>query len=369
MPEISRFKASMVSRPAIALAFITSFQPFYTFANNVESSGALTVTGLSANEDKVGSETIAVLDLDVEAQLNKGRFHLYIEGTSSSKPGKITDVYGESYADAGAAADKNGDGRVQLSSAEYYLPVGEGELVMGLLYPSGFTESADWTNDETTQFISSSFVNIPTSGAPDYAFGVGYIRPLDGNFTFSLLASQAQGLGDLDGQYSELFNEFDDYFFSAELAWQKDNLSVHVATWMSTLDDDTFIGQQQDNNKGVNVSVGYETDIGRVVLRYGVANEDVSEAASFWGVSWQQQVGDFTYGIGTSKTLVSDDLKLNEAVEDLNQSEIYVKYQVIESMHVTWSMQKIDHSGFTLEADSDIEPSPAIMAARLSYEF
>ncbi len=369
MPKYTRPKFTGYSKIASALVILASFQTSYSHANTVESSGAFTLTGLSTNADNVGSETIGVLDLDVEGKLNRGRFHLYIEGTTSSKAGKVTDIYGESYADAGAAADRNGDGRIQLSSAEYYLPVGEGELVMGLLYPSGFTESADWTNDETTQFISSSFVNIPTSGAPDYALGVGYIRPLAENFTFSVLVSQAQGLGDLDGQYSDLFDEFDDYFFAAELAWQQDNVSVHVATWMSTLDDDTFIGNEQDNNRGVNVSVGYETGLGQVVLRYGMANEDVSDAASFWGISWQQDLGNFTYGIGTSKTQVSDDLKRNEPLEDLTQSEIYVKYHVIENMHLTWSVQRIDHSGFTLEADTEFEASPSIMAARLSYEF
>lgn len=132
----------------------------------------------------------------------------------------------------GAAADDNGNGRIQLSGAEYYLPLSQGELVMGLLYPTGFTESTAWANDETTQFISSSFVNITTSGAPDYAFGLGYLSSISEPLTLSVLVSQAQGLGDRDGQYNALFDHFDDYFFAAELAWKKERLSVHLATWL-----------------------------------------------------------------------------------------------------------------------------------------
>ena len=344
--------------------------PQITLADTTpEFSGALTVTRLMTNTDQVNDETIGVFDLDIEGTLPVGRWHIYVEGTTTSKSGKVTDTYGESYADAGAAVDRQGNGRIQISTAEYYVPLFGGELVAGLLYPSGFVESADWTNDETTLFISSSFVNIPTNGAPDYALGLGYNKALSDSLSINLLLSQAQGLSDLDAGYNTLFDELDDYFFSAELVWQYQELSVHLASWLSTLDQARFDTQTMDNNQGLNLSVAYQSPYGLLVARYGIANDRVSEAERFYGLSWQYQVDKFTFGLGTSKTEVSNILQASTALDDSNQTELYVKYHIIDSTSLTASWQKINHSGFAIADDNSVDPSPAIASVRVSYQF
>ncbi|REL27605.1 hypothetical protein DXX93_14260 [Thalassotalea euphylliae] len=337
-----------------------------TLSHAIELSGALTGFYLTTSADDVNSEFIGVLDADIEGQLPIGRWHMYVEGTSSSKAGKVTATYGEALADAGGAADEDGDGRIQISSLEYYLPLGKGELVAGLLYPSGFTESGDWSNDETTQFISSAFVNIQTSGAPDYALGLGYTGQIDEQLSYSFLLSQAQGLGDLDARYSTLFDELDEYFTSAELVWQYQQLTIHGALWISSLDIEAFDGGM-DNNAGGHLTLAYQTDVGQFLFRYGLANEDVSEIDAFYGVSWQQQVDRWAFGLGYSQSMVSSELNTNNELDDISQFEAYAKYQVLDNVHLTGSIQHIENSGF---GDlGEIETEPTIVTLRASFEF
>lgn len=330
-------------------------------------SGAVTLSHLDSSADDVKTENIGVVDIDIEKQWAKGRWHVYIEGTSSTESGAVTDIFGESYADAGAAADSDGQGRFQISNFEYYYPIGEGELVIGLLYPSGFTESGDWTNDETTQFMSSSFVNIQTSGNPDYALGVGYSAPLAEGWSYNLLVSQAQGLGDLDGNYGTLFNEMDEYFVSAELVWNVDDLAIHANLWTTTLDSETFTDANSDSNSGINLSLGYDHSTGLWVVRYGTANKDVSEVEQFWGVSWQREFGNWAFGLGTSKSFVSSAYQVVENVGDLKQHEAYARFNVSDNMHVTASYQKISNSAFGLAVSEEVDPS--IISIRASLEF
>lgn len=352
----------------VAILFSTCFFLLFTsLAFSTEYSGALSASHLSASGDSADSETIAIIDLDVEGEVGSGRWHAYIEGTSTSKNDHVSDVYGESYADAGAAADENGDGRIQISNLEYYHPVGNGELVVGLIYPSGFTESGEWTNDETTQFIGSSFVNIQTSANPDYALGIGYTNPLSDELSFSILLSQAQGLGDLDGRYSSLFDELDDYFIASELAWSRNDTAIHASIWTSTLDEDNLNGSGTSNNHGINLSLAQTTPLGLLVLRYGVANDEVSAAESFLGISLQKAIEQWSFGMGTSRTYANKILKNMQPLDDIKQSELYIRYNFNQNIHGTLSYQKISNSGFGDLEVSDI--SPSVTTLRISYEF
>lgn len=340
-----------------SLAVAASFQSAAT-----EVSGAVTAFYLNTPEDHVGSEFIGVLDVDVEGKIGAGRWHMYVEGTTTSRSGKVTDTYGESLADAGGASDDDGDGRVQISTLEYYLPVAGGELVMGLLYPSGFTESGDWSNDETSQFVSSSFVNIQTSGAPDYAFGLGYMAALTDNLSTSILISQAQGLGDLDARYSTLVDEWDDYFISTELVWSQTQYTVHASIWASTLKDD-----EGDKNYGVNLSASYGCKLGTLIARFGLANEDASDISHFAGLSLQKSWNKWGFGAGVSRSWASDELAKVESVDDTTQLELYAKRALSDHFHVTGSVQHIQNSD--LGRVSGVDDDPTIATLRASYEF
>lgn len=336
-------------------------------AKAAEIEGAATFTYLNTSAADVANDYIGVMDMDIAGELGQGRWHIYLEGTSTSKEGRVSDVFDSAYADAGAAADGDGDGRLQLSGLEYYHPIAGGELVLGLLYPSGFTESGDWANDETTQFISSPFVNIATSGSPDYALGVGYIGEINQDLSFNLLLSQANGLGDIDGTYAALFDELDEYFFSAELVWHFANINFHANYWASSADTDVFTTNATDKNRGINLSLAYLNDLGHWLVRFGTANDKVSEAEQFWGVSWQKELGRWAFGLGASQSKVSAVWQVLEDVDDVEQYEAYVKFNVNQRFHLTGSWQKISNAGFGLAASE--ERDPRIFSVRTSVEF
>ena len=363
-------KKSLIS---IGLMSLSLSSAHATASQATEISGAVSTFYLTSSDDKVEDDFIAVLDVDAEGQLANGKWHIYIEGTSTSKPGKVTSIYGESLADAGGAADGDGNGRIQISTAEYYHPIGEGELVVGLIYPSGFTESADWANDETTQFLANSFVNIQTSGAPDYALGIGYLGKIDSQISYSMLLSQAQGLGDLDGNYSTLFDELDDYFFASELVFQVDNIAFHTSLFASTLAQETFTTGNEsagsNKNYGINLSVGIESQLGHFLLRYGYANQQVNEMSDFIGLSWQQSFDTWAFGLGLSHSIVSDKFEaVSQAqLKNTTQFEGYVKYHGFEHFHLTAAIGRINHSAFG-QTDA-INSQPNILTLRASYEF
>jgi hypothetical protein len=351
-----------------ALAGLTLFlsQFMAAAANSMEVEGALSAFWQHAFDEEVSDDAIAVLDLSMQGALGNGSWHLYVEGTTTSRDGRVTAIYPESLADAGGAADEDGHGRIQISGLEYHAPLGEGELILGLIYPSGFTESADWANDETSQFVSTSFVNIQTTDAPDYALGLGYITPLTTNLKLSLLLSQAQGLGDLDAKYSTLFDNLDDYFYAAELAWSLDNVSINAAIWLNSLQRPAITGDGEESNWGANLSIGHNSDWGLILLRLGLANDEVSEAEGFWGLSWQYDINDWTLGVGASQTLLND--QLHEATTDhVNHYEMYLKYALTEALQMTFSIQQIENSGFM--SQGQYKPDPKVFTVRLSYGF
>ncbi len=347
----------------------------------VSYGGAVTAFYQSASEDyfngtkftEVGNELTTVLDLDVNIKRGPGEWHIYVEGTSTGKDGKVAAVYGDALADAGGAADTDGRGRIQISMLEYYYEVGGGTLIAGLLYPSGFAETGDWTNDETSQFISSPFVNISTIGAPDYAVGIGFQKEADeSSVGWSLLASQAQGLGDLDGSYHELFSSVDDdLFLNAEMNWLVAGLDVRVGVWHNDADHDNLNGDgDTDANSGYNVSVAKAFDDQHLlVLRYGAADEDVSEVENFIGLSYQYTGENISAGLGYAVQYASSDLEDSDpaAVEDSRFVEAYVKYQMVPDLYLTGSVQQVKDSGLGLsDAEDD---SASIFTLRLSKEF
>lgn len=88
-------------------------------ANEVSSSGALTLFYQNTSASNVRNEQILVLDLDINQRQDSGEWHIYIEGTSTSRNGRVSASYPDSIADAGGASDAAGEGRLQVSILEY----------------------------------------------------------------------------------------------------------------------------------------------------------------------------------------------------------------------------------------------------------
>jgi len=126
-------------------------------------------------------------------------------------------------------------------------------------------------------------------------------------------------------------------------------------------------GDGDDNNYGLNVSVAVQNiENGRLVFRYGMANDEVSEGDIFWGLSYQHSFDKLTIGLGHAQTLASDDLS-DQGGDDIKQTEVYLRQQLWDGFYATLSYQHISESsfGFTPGVDS----SPNIYTLRLSQEF
>lgn len=356
------------SKPSLLLVIWIGLLSTHVFAIDASIEGALTGSVIESTESNVDAEILAVLDLDAFITKGESQWHVYVEGTTTSRDNHVTAVYGEANADAGAAADANGDGRLQVSVLEYIMPVGPGEMNIGLIYPSGFSESGDWSNDETSQFVGASFVNIQTIANPDYALGIGYTRePADGYPGVSLVLSQAEGLGDLDGSYHEMISGSTDLFLATELHWDIGNIDWRIGAWFNNAKFDRLDGNGTDSNLGFNMTAAWQvTDQGLVVFRYGIANDDVSRAAGFWGLTYQQEMDKITVGLGVARITVADSLD-EEGAKDTVQSELYLKYRFSDSIEGTFSYQRIENSNFGTMTNLDM--SPGIYTVRLSVGF
>lgn len=349
---------------------VSLFSPVVIATETADLSyeGALTGSIIGSSESKVDTDYLGVLDLDVFIPAFNGQWHIYIEGTTTSLDGRVNAVYVEANADAGAAVGSDGKGRLQISNLEYRHSLGIGDVSIGLLYPSGFSETGDWSNDETSQFIGSMFANIQTIANPDYALGIGYTtEPSDAIPGISVLLSQAEGLADLDGSYHDLFSDSNDIFFTTELRWNYNLVDLRIGAWINDADFERLDGDGDDNNYGLNVSVAVQnTENGRLVFRYGMANDEVSEGDIFWGLSYQHSFDKLTIGLGHAQTLASDDLS-DQGGDDIKQTEVYLRQQLWDGFYATLSYQHISESsfGFTPGVDS----SPNIYTLRLSQEF
>lgn len=316
---------------------------------------------------EVDDEFTGVLDLDVDIKAGPGFWHIYVEGTTTVQDGGVTSVFGDALADAGAAVGTDGKGRIQISSLEYIYSLGEGSVIAGLVYPSGFAESGDWTNDEITQFVSSPFVNMGSIAVPDYAIGVGYKREAtEHSLGWSVLLSQAEGLADRDGSYDDLLSNIDeDFFFNVEVTALVMGLTAKLGIWQNDAEFDKLDGSGTDAILGGNISLVKDIDAHRIVLRYGVADEDVSEVSSFASLFYQYRGGSLSGGLGYAINYASDEL--DSAYEDTHYVEAYVNYELMPQIFVTGSVQQVEDDGLGM---SDVEDdSSTIFTLRLSWQF
>jgi hypothetical protein len=339
---------------------------------NVEFEGGITAVVQDTDESKVDGESNASLDLVTTIPLGPGAWTLYVEGSTTLDAGHVAAVFGEANADAGTALDRDDKGRLQVSELLYSLPVGTGELSAGLLDVTGFLDASEVANDETTQFLGSSFVNNPAVEFPDYTLGVVYaqVPESDGlGFIVTLLGSN--GLGDNPNvSYSELVDVSEDgkgVFAGGELVTINGPGTYRLGAWLNTADHNELAGTSNDEeNAGAYLSADWLFENFGVNLRLGVADEDVSEAASFVAVSAGYEYGTVTYGAGIAQTGVSDDVAGD--VDDTTQIELYAGWDVRENLQITPSLMFLQNSGFD-SSDSAFDSDVILGAVRTTFTF
>jgi hypothetical protein len=331
----------------------------------------VTMTYQDSDDNNLESEGFASFDFVANIPARNGILTMYMEANTSPQADGVSSVLGEVNADLGSALNDKDDGRLQLSVLHYMIYLGNDALVFGLLDPTGPLDNSDVANDETSQFLGGTFVNNPTIAFPDYTLGAVYfLKPEQSNTDFTFLLSSSNGLGDNESRdYDDLFNIGNDekgIFAAGEMKYHLDNHQIRAGAWIQTAENEQLDGTGTDDNYGVYLSSDHSYEIGNFNIRIGFANEDVSEAESFYSIAYETEIQGSTVGVAFSQTNVSD--KADSALDDTRQFEVYGRFDINEQFHITPSFQWLENSNF--DASNTVHDDEiAVYGLRVNYLF
>lgn len=364
--SMRQIAAVLVGLSVSTMAFSTGAQADEKQAEKVETqtgqeepmvSASLIGTFQTASDSRVENEAALrpeiFINLPVDAL--SGELHVHIEGTTTPRTNGVTSFLGNSNTNVGTATDGSGHGRLQISELFYEYEGSGFALNLGLLDTTAFLDTSAFANDERTQFMNWSLVHNTTIEFPDYTLGAALVTDGDGAMPgVTVVVAASSGLGDnASHSYPDLFDVRSTgkgVFAGAELGWALESLgdegAARIGVWTNTADHTYLNGATgTTTNKGVyGVLEGTALGTGWN-LRAGKADGDVSAADWFVGAALQRQLSDkLTSGIGLTHTGVSD--KLGAGFSDTTEAEVYVKYDVIDHVALTPSVQWVRNPGF-----------------------
>lgn len=303
------------------------------------------------NEAALRPEVFVTLPVDALS----GEIHAHIEATTTPRTNGVTSFLGNSNTNVGTATDGSGHGRLQLSELYYEFEGSAFTVDVGLLDTTAFLDTSAFANDERTQFMNWSLVHNTTIEFPDYTLGAAFSTTGEGAMPgVVVVLGASSGLGDnASHTYPDLFDVRSSgkgVFAGAELGWALASLgdegAARIGVWTNTADHAYLSAAPgATTNKGVyGVLEGAALGTGWS-LRAGKADSDVSAADWFVGGALQRQLADrLTTGLGVTRTSVSG--KLGAGFADTTEAELYVKYDVMEHVALTPSLQWVKNPGF-----------------------
>lgn len=315
-----------------------------------ESSASLVMTHQSTNEPHIQSETAGSADLFVQRYVGSGNWLAHIEASSTPRANGVSTNLPEANADVGSALEEDSQGRIQLSELYYthhYSDVVT--LAAGLLDVSGFFEQSRLASDETTQFLGAFFVGNPTIEFPDYTLGFVYEAGLSNDVVLRAALASSDGLADNpERSYSQLLTveDGDGAFGIASASWEASNWLIRAGLWLNTADDQT-LDMTSDNkgNYGAYMLAGYTQGRHSANIRLGMANPDVSQAATFTSAAYRYQSGRYTAGAAIGRAFLSSQ-EPSSSLDDTDQYEIFLRYTWKEGLFLTGNLQRIDNSNY-----------------------
>lgn len=347
--------------------------------NNASIEGIVTGTYQAASKSNVNGE-----DMDNEANgelfllgtldMGPGTWNLEVRGSTTPRSNGVTRFYG-SNALVGETLNSNGKGRIAATQLFYELPVGPGELSVGLLDPTALLDGNDTANDEYTQFMADSFVNNPSIGFPSFVLGGTYDGQVTEAFGYKLFVGSDSGLEDEnDPTYNNVFDlsgNRDGYdkgaFMSGELDWSANGYSAQAGVWY----DSGKVAQLgtstgTEHGYGAYALAGAALGTGRLEWRGAIVNDDALAAANFLSLSYQFpiQIGDrdTTFGVAVARTSDSSHLAFDS--DPIYQAEAYWRVNVAGPLYVSPDIQYINNADFQSDRDGVV-----IGGARVGLEF
>jgi len=335
-------------------------------------SAATTLTYQHADDPQSNNTFFDSLDIVATIPTVHGQWLVYVEGNTSPPRQGVSSLYPEANQDVGTALDRDGHGRMQVSSLHYVWYLGRDALVLGLLNPAGPVDNSEIANNETSQFLATTLVNNPTIAFPDYALGMVYfLEPHHSPLEATFLLSSSHGLHDNpDKSYSELVDvgaSGKGIFAVTELIWHQSRTIWRGGVWLQTAANAYLDGSGNTaNNYGIYLNSDHHFGRYGLNVRLGAANPRVSAAAQFVGVALERGFGRHQAGIGYTYTVASDED--SAGLGNRSQIEAYYRFQQTDHLSITPSLQRIINSQFD-QTGTRIKPNVAVLSLRINYIF
>ncbi|MGB5246135.1 MAG: carbohydrate porin [Woeseia sp.] len=347
-------------------------------APQMAQAGDLTIKGgltavyqqeLRSNDDDASLSG----DLFLTYPTNDGNWFLYIEGATGTDADSVFNLYPEVNGDANSVLDRNGGSHLQVSELYYQFKLGErSRLLLGQIDTSAQIDRSRISNDENTQFLGVSFVNNPTIGFPDYALGILYRQlAYERKPEVTLILSSSDGIADNPGRsYSELIDitgAGKGVFASASARWFRGPVEYGGGVWMRSdkhprFDDMSRTGRNHGAYGVYGITFGEHT----LNFRGGFANDKVTQAARFAGVSYELRQPQGTFGFGAARIFESNRARTASS-GDTDHIEAWYRLPLIaDHLHVTADLQFVSNPGFY------VSPSPAeanALVAGLRFDY
>jgi len=308
--------------------------------------GGMTLTWQHAFREPVDDEFSGSIDLVATFPLHKGTITLYLEGSTTPEGNGVGSWFPEANADLGTALDDDGKGRIQVSALHYNVDTGNSVLTLGLLDATGFFDRSGVANDETRQFLGTSFVNNPTIEFPDYHLAAAWHYQASSNRPgFTVLAGSSHGLGDNEGNYgrlSELDARNKGLFTALELYGYASGTTWRLGAWHNGASHPNLDGRGNSSNRGVYTSVDFDLHDQKWNIRAGWADPSVSLARGFISLSTEQGRDHWHWGAAFSRTWAS----AGTDASDILHAEVYARYEVFPGLEISPDLQWIRNSGF-----------------------
>lgn len=334
--------------------------------------GGYTMTYQSVNSHQIHSELLASLDLLSTVPLGSGKLTIYAEGSTTAKTNAVSNILPTANGDAGSALDSNAEGRLQISELHYTWTLPSGYLYTGLIDPAGLLDSSEIANDETRQFIGTSFINNPSIHFPDYTLATAWHITRKPSLPGLLLfLGSSHGLADNSkASYAQLFDinaPGKGVFAAIELDFALLDRSIRPGIWLNTADH-----EQLDNSSNRTSNYGFYTSIDSQIgknaqwnLRFGMANKDVSAVSAFIATALEYPVKDGVWGIGIARSWASPQLT-NVQSRYKMQAEVYYRFTVAAGFELTPSIQWLHNSDFN-PSNSIIDSNILVATLRLTW--
>ena len=338
----------LISRPLLADQPDTRHGSVEDGRTTLSFEGGFTLTWQHASASHIDDEAAGSLDLVATLPMGGGIWTLYVEGSTTPATHGVSAWLPEANADVGTALNSDGHGRLQVSVLHYTHPLQGGQITAGLLDPTGFLDRSEVANDETRQFLGTSFVNNTVIEFPDYHLALTWHH----NATLkspgiTLLAGSSHGLTDNDGSYAGLVHANEKgkgVFAAAEGYGYLDRILWRFGIWCNTADHPRLDDPSRNSsNWGLYTSVDGNLDGGfRWNIRLGWTTPKVSEATNFVALVLEHSMPLATIGAGISRTGAAPDLEKGAATL---QAEFYARFDTPWGLEISPDVQWIRNSG------------------------